>query len=172
MRRLAIILMFVLTVVGVFESLTITDVSSAAKKSNPSERKKPSAEDVPFASVDKGNSSGIATRESIVVKDEAQWLALWKEHASAHFPVPPAPQIDFGSEMVIAVFAGEKHSKGYAIQVERIRKADGRLLVVVGESQLGQGSGGAGGINPLGTAKPFNIVRLAQSSLPVIFQGM
>src|SRR5262249_34750554 len=132
--------------------------------------RKPAAEDIPFVAIDAGTSSGITTREKYVVKDDAQWLAMWQKHTNGNFTAPPAPHVDFGSEMVIAVFAGEHHKPGCSIQIDSIKKTDGRVFVMVSETGPGAGTGRE--LNPFGDTQPYFIARAAQSSLPITFQGM
>src|SRR3990167_3278268 len=84
------------------------------------EHKSPAGNGVHFVTIDSGVSSGIATRETLVIKDEGEWLTLWRRHVSNRLPAPSAPNVDFSSEMVIAVFSGGRSSGGYAIKIERI----------------------------------------------------
>ncbi|SRR5579875_2237132 len=169
MRRIALALMLLLSAAAAFEFLTPADVSSATRKTQPAERKKPSPEDVPFWTVDRGTRSGITRRDTFVIKDDAQWLALWQQHTQDTFPAPAAPHIDFNNEMVIAVFAGERNTTAYAVQIDRIRRSDGKLVVSVVE--VNPGPKGGKEFDPSGTVEPYDMVRLAQSSLPVEFQG-
>lgn len=127
-------------------------------------------DDIPFTAIDAGTSSGIATRDKFVIKDADQWLELWQRHTAHRISVAPPPTVDFTSEMVLAVFAGEHHSQGSSIQIDSIKKADNRVIVLVSETNPG---GGAGRVpNPLGETRPYFIARTAQSSVPVVFQGM
>ena len=132
-----------------------------------SERKKPENNDVPFATVDSGTISGISKHESFVIKDEGEWIGLWKNHTANLFPAPVVPSIDFASEMIVAVFAGQHNSGGWAIEIDRIKNVDNKLVVLVAETGPEPGS-----INTMGMTQPFHIVRLVKSQAPVVFQGM
>jgi len=170
MRKLSVLVLLLLTVVGAFEGLNFLSEASLAKKASQSERRKPSASDVPFSTIDTGAVSGVTSRDSFVIKDDGEWVGLWKRHTSNQFPGPPIPRVDFSSEMVVAVFAGERGSGGYQIQVDRINDLGNRLVVAVSESYPGSGPGSDS--HTMGMTHPFHIVRLARSSLPVVFQGM
>ncbi|MBI4533234.1 MAG: protease complex subunit PrcB family protein [Candidatus Melainabacteria bacterium] len=146
----------------------ITLMSEAfGNKDRHAEHKKPAGNDVHFTTIDSGVSSGIATRESLVIRDEGDWLALWRRHASNRFPAPSAPNVNFSSEMIIAVFSGGRGSGGYAIKVERITDSGTELVVTVGETGPERGN-----INTMALTQPFHMVQLAKASVPVVFQGM
>jgi hypothetical protein len=60
-----------------------------------------------------------------VARTAAEFAALWKKHAGDK----PAPAVDFGSQMVVAVFLGTRSSAGYAADITGTRQADGALIV-------------------------------------------
>jgi len=133
----------------------------------PDARKKPAPNDVPFATIESGSSSGVNVRQGVTIKDQAEWLALWRRHTSNIQPPPSMPNVDFSSEMAIAVFSGERKSGGYSIQVDNIKLAGNKLIVMVSESNPAPGS-----INMMMLTQPYHIVRLSKSTLPVVFQGL
>ena len=133
----------------------------------PDMRKKPSANDVPFTTIESGSNSGVNVRQGVTIKDQAEWLALWRKHTSDLQPPPPMPAVDFSNEMVIAVFSGERKSGGYSIQVDNIRLAGNRLIAMVSESNPAPDS-----INMMMITQPYHMVRLSKSTLPVVFQGL
>lgn len=169
MKKVGILLMLLLTVVGALELCSLDGVQSAVRKTVTGE-KNSAAEDVPFVTIDAGTSSGITTREKYVIKDEAQWVSLWQKHASTEFPTPQAPRVDFSSEMIIAVFAGEHHAPGSLIQIDHIKRIDNKLYIIVGETAAGARAGKE--TNPYADTQPYFIARTAQSSLPIVFQGI
>lgn len=122
------------------------------------------SKDVPFETIEQGTISGVARALETVVKDEASWSALWKEHASIFDPPPPQPQIDFAKEMVIAVFAGEQPTGGYTATIIAVEELEGGLKVhytveVPGPECV---------VEQLFT-QPFHMVRLARKEGVVIF---
>jgi hypothetical protein len=169
MKKVSLIVMLLLTVAGAFEICCLSDVHSAVRKTVTGEKSAPS-EDIPFVTIDAGTTSGITTREKYVIKDEAQWVSLWQKHASTEFPPSQAPRVDFNSEMVIAVFAGEHHRPGSVIQIDHIRRADNKLYIIIGESSAGARIGKE--TNPYADTQPYFIARTAQNPLQIVFQGI
>jgi hypothetical protein len=115
---------------------------------------------VPFTVVETGSTSGIREPRQTVVYDVATWTALWRAHAGAGKPVPA---VDFGREMVIAVFAGESAARTVAIS--RIAREASGLVVWYVQRDTGPQSDGQG----VGRGAPFQIVRLARLPGPVRF---
>ena len=70
--------------------------------------------------IDKGEYSGIMTREQLVMESLDEWGRFWDRHASVHVPAPNAPEVDFSKEMVIAIFSGEKPTGGYSIEITKV----------------------------------------------------
>jgi len=79
-----------------------------------------------FRSLDASRNSRVQTPREAVVRDAAAWAALWAEHAG---PEGALPSVDFGTEMVIAIFAGSKPNGCYTSTIEAIRAGDGKLTV-------------------------------------------
>jgi hypothetical protein len=155
--------------------LTLSLVLGAVMSSNEAferkppipERKRPERNDVPFTTIDSGSNSGVDTRGGVTVRDQGEWLALWRRHTANQHPAPPAPTVDFSSEMVVAVFSGQRRSGGFSIQIDRIKSTGSKLMVMVSESSPTPGS-----INMMMITQPYYIVRLGKSPLPVVFQGL
>jgi hypothetical protein len=78
-----------------------------------------------FRTIDKGVQSAIDVRRQVVVRALPDWATLWKQH-TADSPVPP---VDFGREMVIAVFMGSRPTAGYSVEVTSVEERDGKTLV-------------------------------------------
>lgn len=68
-----------------------------------------------------GQHSGIHNQQVRLVRTQAEWLVLWREHSSLQLPGPELPQIDFESQMLIAVFLGERPTSGFGVQLQRLR---------------------------------------------------
>lgn len=116
-----------------------------------------------FVTIAAGQRSAITTPIQVVIRDAAAWVRLWSRHAGAATAHPPA--VDFGTEMVIALFAG-RASASTAVAVARILYESDRVVVqyTLGERRpLPMGEEGP-------AATPFHIVRVARSTLPVTFQ--
>ena len=70
--------------------------------------------------IDKGEYSGIITREQFVIESQDEWEEFWSRHGSAEFPTPMLPQVDFSEERVVVVFSGEKPTGGYSIEITKV----------------------------------------------------
>ena len=123
---------------------------------------------VPFQTVAKGYQSGISEPLEIVARNQADWTALWKKHASTESNPPPAPAIDFGKEMVVAVFLGERPTGGHDIEITSVERSGDNLVVSFVER-----SPQPGGVVTQAFTQPFHIVRVAaQSSGTVNFRRL
>jgi hypothetical protein len=58
---------------------------------------------------------------------------LWDKISSIYLPRPPAPEVDFSNESIIAVFQGSQPSSGYSTAVTRLVKSGKKLKVFVRE---------------------------------------
>lgn len=75
--------------------------------------------------VDRGGQSRIDTPRQVTVRNEAEWTALWREHA----PGRPAPAINFSNEMVVGVFLGNRPTPAYGVEVVGTRQQGSELVV-------------------------------------------
>lgn len=82
-----------------------------------------------------GPNSAIMEQRLVVARDAAEWQTLWEAHTRTSIPTPEAPEVDFESDMVVAVFLGQRSSAGYGVAVESCVAADGKLDVVARETQ-------------------------------------
>lgn len=64
-----------------------------------------------MTSIDQTNHSNVSTARTVVVKDEAAWVALWTEHN----PSVKAPTVDFTRQMVVATFRGQQNGGCHAV---------------------------------------------------------
>ena len=72
-----------------------------------------------------GQHSGIREQQLRLVRTQAEWLALWREHSSQQLPGPELPKIDFEGHMLVAVFLGERPTSGFGVQLQRVRSLAG-----------------------------------------------
>jgi hypothetical protein len=78
-----------------------------------------------------GQVSGIGEPRRQVVQDPVIWAQIWAKHSAGQVPKPPAPKVDFQTEMVIVVTMGTKNTGGYAIEIKRVEPAGERLKIQV-----------------------------------------
>jgi hypothetical protein len=80
---------------------------------------------IPFVTIVNGGSS-VTQQRSVVVKDQAAFNALWAEHLGTR--TDPAPPVDFGTKMVIALFGGSSLGCD-SVAIAGVRSQDGRMVV-------------------------------------------
>lgn len=75
--------------------------------------------------IDRGQNSRVESPRQATVRSPAEWSALWRTHA----PNRPAPDVDFSTMMVAAVFLGSRPTGGFSVEIVRTR-VDGQSLVI------------------------------------------
>jgi uncharacterized membrane protein len=118
---------------------------------------------VTVETIAQGDSSGVIESRRFLVRDAKAFAAIWAAHAG---PESPAPEIDFASRMVAAVFAGERPHPGYSINITGTRR-QGPVLVVTIEER----SPDPNLITPQIIVHPFHIVTFARDDGEVRFSG-
>lgn len=103
-------------------------LSGDVKNSSPASvsESQTSAVAVPFTPLVSGTRSTIAERVNYFITSSTQLNELWKLVDAKGQP----PKVDFTKEAVIAVFAGQQPTGGYAIQVSKIVDSTSRLVSV------------------------------------------
>jgi len=71
------------------------------------------------------SSSNIDTATQAVARTPQEWQALWRRHAGDR----PAPKVDLGTRMVVAVFLGSRSTGGYRAEVTGTKQEGGTLIV-------------------------------------------
>ena len=72
---------------------------------------------IDFTTIARGTDSGYQNASQMAIDNSERWIALWQQHTSNTEPSPPLPQVDFTRYSVVAVFAGEKPTGGYSIEI-------------------------------------------------------
>jgi hypothetical protein len=72
---------------------------------------------IDFTTISRGADSGYQSASQRVIDNQEGWINLWQQHTSDTEPPPPVPQVDFTSYNVVAVFAGEKSTGGYSVEM-------------------------------------------------------
>ena len=80
---------------------------------------------VSFTTIQKGPLSGIDTARQVVVRSEAEWKTLWREHQ----PDREEPTVDFSRSIIVALFMGSRRTAGYGIEVTRVERTGDDLTV-------------------------------------------
>ena len=72
---------------------------------------------IDFTTIAQGTNSGYQSASQTVIDNQEGWINLWQQHTSDTEPSPPVPQVDFTNYNVVAVFAGEKSTGGYSVEI-------------------------------------------------------
>jgi len=119
-----------------------------------------SAQPLTFKTIERGGQSGIETAREVVARTEAEWTALWKEHA----PGRKRPPIDFTSSMVVGVFLGSRPTGGFDVEVTRIERQGTDLVVSYRERKPDPSD-----IVTQIITMPYHLVTTERSAAPVRF---
>lgn len=112
----------------------------------------------------KGTTSGIVSHQLTVVRNAGEFTGLWEKHIEPFSPAPEEPGVNFDTDMVIAVFAGEQASGGYAIEVMNVRENDEFMMVDVEFTRPGETC-----IVTQALTQPFHFVVLEADDKPMNF---
>jgi len=100
---------------------------------------------------------GPSSFEGRVVKNEKQWASLWRS-VGGH----DMPRLDTQKEMAVAVFGGIQPA-GSIVQIFSAEPASGKLIVSYRIEKPAQPLGG--------TCRPYKVVVIPTSTLPVMFRA-
>jgi hypothetical protein len=125
----------------------------------------PEAE-ISFTVIAEGDTAAdYPDQQGVVIDSPAEWEGLWEQLHRNTIPRPALPEVDFEQYTLLAVFAGEKRSGGYAIQVEKVTQTEGAVIVHTIETAPGADQMAAAQIT-----YPYQVVKMSCISLPVQFK--
>lgn len=99
-----------------------------------------SATPVPVREVDTlllTSTSGITASRRQVIRDADELEAAWRAATGPLLPETPAPDVDFGADLVLLVAMGERPSGGHSIDLSALAEADDTLYATVEETEPG-----------------------------------
>jgi hypothetical protein len=134
-------------------ALLVLDHSSSPSGSTPAPV---SAVPVSFTTLAQGSQSKIDYRVNYLIVNQNQLSELWTFLKQP----PPAPQVDFNTNVVAAIFAGEVPTGGYSIAVAAVEDATKRI-VKVNITKPGQNC-----VLTQSTNAPYQVVEVPKTSLP------
>ena len=124
----------------------------------------PNQMSIPLTTIEKGNFSGVREPLQVVVRTQDEWNNLWKIHASIQSPPSPPPTVNFTTEMVLGLFAGEKNTGGYEVEIIKAEQKGSTLYVYYVEK-----SPISGGMAIQALTQPFHLARLPRQDASVVF---
>lgn len=90
---------------------------------------------VDFTTIAQGCNSAYPTANQLVINNTTEWVDFWQEHSSDNIPPPPVPEVDFTQYQVVAVFAGEKSTGGYSVEITSVETTNSQLVITAKYSQ-------------------------------------
>ncbi len=122
----------------------------------PLTEKDPSKVTVPVTKLAEGSQSTVKTRVNYLITSPDEFKKLWTMVSATGTP----PEIDFNTQAVIGVFAGESPTTGYAISVTKVSDAQERKVSVVLKKP------DARCIEAQMVTTPWEVVAVAATSIP------
>ena len=119
---------------------------------------------VPMQRILSGQDSGFEQPCRDVIKTAAEWQPVGEKLRRGREYAGPIPAPDFGRSMVIVAAMGTQSTGGYAIAIENVYRATGRLWVVVRETRPDPG-----GMTTQVLTAPVDVVSVPRSEEPVSF---
>jgi len=105
--------------------------------------------------IEKGEQSAIDDAKQVVVRTDAEWARLWRQHAGDR----ARPPIDFSKESIVAVFMGSRPNAGFNTAIVSATEGGGALIVRYTETKPPPGA-----ISAQVLTFPFHIVAIAKVS--------
>ena len=90
--------------------------------------------DVDFETLKKSYYDGPLKRNNCIIKNNSELNNFFEELSFLQLDYPPIPKINFSDNIVIAVARGGCPSEGYGIEIKKLRKDNGKLEVLVEET--------------------------------------
>ena len=109
--------------------------------------------------------TGVVDSVRVVVRDSANWRALWTRINRPFIPAPDLPPIDFSREMVVVAGLGKRPSGGYDIVIESVEQDSSGIEVA-----LRRASPAPGCPVPAVMTQPLDVARIPASVLRVRFR--
>ena len=108
--------------------------------------------------------TGFAAPTNIVVRNQAEWEALWNTVYAGVTPRPILPVVDFGTYLIVARAMGPRPTGGFHVMLDGLIRQSGEYLVHVREIHPGPGCGVT-----LAVTSPIDIARIARHDDPIRF---
>lgn len=84
---------------------------------------------ISYEIIQTGTYSGIKEPLQKVITSKQGWEEVWKKHVSVLVPQPPLPEVDFDEVSVGAIYAGEKKTSGYKVELKSVT-SEGKNAVI------------------------------------------
>ena len=75
---------------------------------------------IDFTTIARGTDSSYPSARQMALRSSQRWSNVWQLHTYNTEPPLPIPQVDFSRYSVVAVFAGEKPTGGYSVEIIKV----------------------------------------------------
>lgn len=114
---------------------------------------------VPFMPLAQGEQTSVTERVNYLITSPAQLSELWKTMHATGTP----PSVDFSTQDVLAVFAGNAPSS--TIKIAKIEDSNARMVSII----IARPDGACA---PKAASSPYQLVAVAASSLPLAHEDV
>ena len=122
---------------------------------------------VAFKVIAQGQHSNISIANQLVIRNKSDWINLLKINGDNSLNTPEKSKhlaVDFGDNIVIALFAGQQPSGGYSININNIKQVDNNLFVTINFTEPNKNEGVT-----LALTQPYIMVTTEKNDGKVIF---
>ncbi|MFA7506115.1 MAG: hypothetical protein WCZ28_15555 [Burkholderiaceae bacterium] len=121
-----------------------------------------------YGTIDESLDSGFVFSITLVARNRTEWISLWQTHEGGHLPSRPLPHVDFGRDIVVGVFLGQRPDRCHQVRIERVLLIDDSGIIVRYREVVSRwGTACAPALS-----HPAAIVRIPFTGLPVRFEQL
>ena len=133
--------------------------TGAPTASTPSTMEEPKDALIDFSVIDTGmHAAGVSSAKNYAAGGPEEFAKIWKmAHGDDGIPLP---EVDFDKDYVIAVFAGQKPTGGYALEVSQVVDSKDTRTIAMTLTSPGKGC-----IVTQALTNPYQIITLPASTL-------
>ena len=122
-------------------------------------------EELGFTTISVGTHSGYGSQANLVIQDSEAWVDLWNQHMLFMVDPLPPPEVDFSTNMVVAVFMGVMPTGGYSLHIYEVVETESSVVVKMERTEPGPTC-----MVPQVLTQPYHIVQIAITEKPVTFE--
>lgn len=83
---------------------------------------------IEFTTIAKGTNCGYEVADRRLIDSRGEWVEVWQQFTSDTIPAPSLPEVDFLFYQVIAIFAGNKPTGGYSVEILAVESTNSTSL--------------------------------------------
>lgn len=166
---LAITYPFHMVTVPADEDPVVFQMTDRAGEGSQDEQEGNGAGNVTWSTLDRGSQSGVEDQRQVAIHDQVAWEQLWENHTEGQQPAPDRPEVDFSTEIVVAIFKGQSPDGCHGAEITNVTRdtatngstdliVEGSYYKAVGDVACSQG-----------ITYPFHIVKVQAQPDDVAF---